>query len=1156
MSEAVCQQVLDLLQSIPKRGLPAAKQLFCTELNYSRANSRLSVRKWPPPAQDALADPQGEPPLLLAEHSSPLGAFHIIYSKLQANRRGRDFPLSLAAERQVIAQLLPDHPYALFLFSDPEERHWHLVNVRYDQEAGRRRIYRRIAVGPHERLRTAAERVAMLDLATLHPDLSGLAPLAIQQRHDEAFDVEAVTKEFFRRFADLYYRVRDEIAAVPTLEPEAESLAQLLLDRLLFLYFIQKKGWLNQDPDYLYNRFLAGHANRPDECSFYGEVVYPLFLALSDRHANRDLAGRLGIVPFLDGGLFELPLVSEGRRAAEARLPLSNATFGALFAELFEHFNFTITEDSPLDQEVAIDPEMLGKIFESLVLQREQDPGVDLRKATGSYYTPRPVVAFMCREALTEYLARQCGMERERIAALLDLPPAGRLSDAERAELEAAFSRAEAQALKNALLEVRACDPAVGSGAFLLGLLQAIANAVTLLDLHLHGDEILARRNYTYDLKKCVIERCLYGVDIQAQAVQICELRLWLSLIVDYELPAELPPAEAMAEIPTLPNLSYNVRQGDSLLERLFGQVVQLDELARARPAQELIAEVQRAKASYFEMKDTAEKRRLELRILELQTALAGRLLEAQSERVGGHQRSFFAEETAQERRQREAWESRRREYEELQARVESARRKLEGWRKAGDRHALGGEALRRKVLGDPDHPTFLWRVDFAEVYQERGGFDVMIANPPYVRQERITHLKADLRKVYPDVYHGVADLYVYFYAQGLKQLRPDGVLVYISSNKFMRAGYGATLRRLLGHEATLRTVIDFGDLPIFEATTYPTVLVVRKRPPPEGHAVQALTVDDIALVRHLPEVLRGQAWAQEQASLRPEGWALVRPAVQALLEKLRRSGTPLGEYVQGRFYYGIKTGLNEAFVIDQATRDRLIAEDPRSAEVIKPWLRGRDVKRWGVEWRQTYLVYVPWDFKIDAYPAVKKHLLEYRQQLANRPEVQESRFPWYALSRYGAEYADEFEKPKIIYQEIATYQAFAFTSAPLYLNNKCFFIPTNDLYLLALLNSRTGWFVLGQIASKLQGGAYALQSPYVSQFPVPILTPLQRAEIESLVRRLLECGGRGPQAAAWEEELNRLVYRVYGLTEEEVRLVESATAVRREGGESEEDEA
>jgi len=1150
------RRVHDLLHRMSSDGLAAAKQLFWTELNYDRADAPLSTRDWSQRARDALEGP----PVILARHESRFGSFDVIYARLARGQRGRNFPLSLTAERLVIDQLLRDHPYALFVFSDADARHWHFVNVRYDREAARRRVFRRIAVGPHERLRTAAERVAMLDLAALSPDLRDLSPLAIQQRHDEAFDVEAVTREFFHRFARLFYRVRDEIAAASNLAADADAHAQMLLDRLLFLYFIQKKGWLDRDPDYLYNRFLDGHADRPESTSYYGQVVYQLFLALSDRDTNRSLADRLGAVPFLNGGLFELSLSSRGLATAQARLPVTNGTFKALFDDLLEHFNFTISEDSPLDQEVAIDPEMLGKIFESLVLEREQDPEVDLRKATGSYYTPRPVVAFMCREALAEYLAAESGIERERVEALLDLPPADQLTDGERERLQGLFSRTEAQALRSLLLEVRACDPAVGSGAFLVGLLQAITSAVGLLDWYLHGDEAITRRNYAYDLKKRVVERCLYGVDIQAQAVQICELRLWLSLVVDYELPEGMEFAEAIHQVPALPNLAYKVRQGDSLLERLFGQVVQLDVLARDRETQELVENLQKEKAAYFSLADTSEKRRRELRILELQIRLAERLLEEKRRRLAGYQPHLFGEETAKERREREALEARVREYNELRARVEKARKRLASLRRHSQTEGLGADALRRKLLGDDSHPTFLWRVDFAEVFLEKGGFDLMIANPPYVRQERIKHLKPDLKRVFPEVYHGVADVYVYFYAQGLRQLRDDGVLVYISSNKFMRAGYWKTLRRLLGQEVTLRTVVDFGDLPIFEATTYPTVLAMRRRVPDEGHALLALTVDDIGVVQRLPEVVRGTAWPQPQASLRPEGWALVRPEVRALLEKLRASGRPLGEYVGGRFYYGIKTGLNEAFVIDQATRDRLVAQDPRSAEVIKPWLRGRDVKRWRVEWGRRYLIAIqnsgdkdasnPWanaETEAEAaaifretYPAIYEHLSRYEARLRRRAD--QGRF-WWELRP--CEYYAEFEKQKIIIPAIAQAASYALDTDGFFSNDKTTIIPTDDLYLLGVLNSQVLDFVMHSISAERRGGYFEYKPMYLALLPIPEPTSTQRAAIEDLVRRLLEARGEGPEAAEWEGELNRVVYGVYGLGEEEVAIVEGLESLR-----------
>ena len=1133
------ERVYHLLQRMPDDGLAAAKQLFWTELNYDRANESLSRRNWPDRAAGAL----NEDPLLLAQHQSTFGDFHVVYARLSSASSGRGSPLSLTAERLAINQLLPDHPYALFVFSDADGQHWHLVNVRYDQEVARRRVFRRIAVGPHERLRTASERVAMLDLASLSPDLLGLSPIAIQQRHDEAFDVEAVTREFFLQFARLFYRVRDEIAAVRDLADDADAHAQMLLDRLLFLYFIQKKGWLAQDPHYLFDRFRGEHEHEPETTSFYGQVLLPLFFALSDADTSATLSDAFGIVPFLNGGLFELHLANSGRSAAQTRLPVSNATFRDLFRDLLERYNFTVSEDSPLDQEVAIDPEMLGKIFESLVLEREKDPEIDLRKATGSYYTPRPVVAFMCREALSEYLAGESELDRDRIAKLLDLPPADRLTDPERGWLTGAFSPAEAQGLRALLLNVRACDPAVGSGAFLVGLLQAITWAVGLLDWRLHGDSALARRNYAYDTKKKIVERCLYGVDIQAPAVQICELRLWLSLIVDYELPEDRPFETAARDIPALPNLAYRVCQGDSLLERLFGQVVSLDEMGRDRETQEIVEGLQKEKAAYFSLAETPEKRRRELRILELQTALAERLIVTKRAQLRGYQPQLFGEETASERRQRQAYEAHVQALDEVEGRVEAVRKRLGKLRKAGDTRSLTINDLRSQLLGDAEHPTFLWRVDFAEVYQEKGGFDVMIANPPYVRQEKITHIKSDLKKVYPNVYHGVADIYVYFYAQSLRQLRENGTLVYISSNKFMRAGYGKTLRHLLGTDVTLQTVIDFGDLPIFEATTYPTVLVVRNQTPARDHTVQALKVDDMGAVQHLADTLEEDAWRQPQVSLRADGWTLVRPEVLALVEKLRRTGTPLGEYVGDKFYRGIVTGLNKAFVIDQVTRDRLVAQDPSSAEIIKPWLRGRDVKRWYVEWDQRYLLWMYQGIEIEEYPAVLEYLSGYREALARRWEPSRGQCEWYELRP--CDYYAEFEKPKILWPDIAKRCEFAFDNRNLYPDCTLFIIPDTDLYLVGILNSAIVEWFYGNVSPTIQQDFLRFKRIYLSQIPIPQAAGAQRAAMESLVCKLLDAGGQGPHAEAWERELNTVGYEVYGLTDAEINLIEGSFEAR-----------
>jgi len=663
------------------------------------------------------------------------GTFHIVYARLAYDR------LLLGKERPVVTSLLREHPYSLFVFSNEAQDRWHFLNVKFDEDSAKRQLFRRITVGPEERfgkrLRTATDRLEMLDLEKVKDQ----PPLAIQSIHDDAFDVEVVTKKFFKVFADLYHKVADDIARTPGLKQEAGKHAQLLLDRLIFLYFVQKKGWLNQNPNYLHERFSECWKKDSRGHSFYPDVLYPLFLCLSDPDIRLD---DLGSIPFLNGGLFEESAQqSQAEKIIQARLQIRNSTFKAIFDDLLEAFNFMVTEDTPLDVEVAIDPEMLGKIFESLILELEKDPEKDLRKLTGSYYTPRPIVHFMCQEALKEYLVTQLASDdtdktedaRVRVAALLALPPADHLDEEQAERLKERFTPTEAKALRQAILDCRVCDPAVGSGAFPVGMLHEMVAAVGRLDLRIYGNPALEVHNYNYDLKRRIIESCLYGVDIQEQAVRLCELRLWLSLVVDYQIDPDKPFPKAIREVPSLPNLSYRIMRGDSLLERLFGQVVQLDRMADDARTKQIIESIQADKVDYFREGDTAEKRRLELKILAKQTGLAERLIEAKRAALTARPQDLFGEESkrAKDRKARAVHDAQVAELADLKTKVAEARKKVEAL--TNQKYTVRGEdinALRRRYFRTGEHPTFIWKVDFAEVFAEKGGFDIVIANPPY----------------------------------------------------------------------------------------------------------------------------------------------------------------------------------------------------------------------------------------------------------------------------------------------------------------------------------------------------------------------------------------------------------------------------------------
>jgi hypothetical protein len=921
------QTVLDILQNL--RGLEPLKTLFWTELNYNSVNQPLSRLGW----TDTAASYLTEDPLLFAGGGEG-NEFHVIYARLASEQ------LLLGRERPVVSRLLRDHPYALFIFSNAAQDRWHFLNVKYDQETAKRRLFRRITVGPEERLRTASERMAMLDLAEV-PDSF---PLTIQARYDEAFDVEEVTDDFFRIFAEVYLKVSNDIAKVRGLENEAEKLAQLLLNRMLFLYFIQKKGWLNQQQDYLYSRFQKCWGKDPLGHSYYSEVLYPLFLCLSDADARME---GVGAVPFLNGGLFEESAKqSQAERLAHARLKIMNSTFKTVFDDLLERFNFTVTEDTPFDMEVAIDPEMLGKIFESLVLQREKNPDKDLRKLTGSYYTPRPIVHFMCQEALKEHLvahlagndAAKAETARQKVGKLLALPKADQLDDDQARDLNKLFPETEAKMLRQAILDCRVCDPAVGSGAFPVGMLHEMIAAVTRLDLFLEGQDALARRNYDYDLKKRIIESCLYGVDIQEQAVRLCELRLWLSLIVDYQIDQDKPFSQAIREIPSLPNLSYRIARGDSLLERLFGHVVQLDQMAKEKEpkTKQLIESLQADKHSYFHEGNTAEKRRLELKILAKQADLAERLVEEKRQLLARPNLSLF-EESEKDRKLRKMRENQERQLEDLKKRVHDSKIELEYLFRQKETLNRGDlDTLRRQYFQTGGYSTFIWCLDFAEVFTEKGGFDVMIANPPYVRadrgQEHLAMRKAILESGFYETLWEKWDLYIPFIERAFKMLRAGGVLQFITSDAYCHAKYAQRSQEWFLHNALVHRLDFVSDLKIFKAGVHNVLFCYRKADGAANVPLRILHQSEFGNTFLLPSTVQAEAT-----------YRLFQPDSHKQTIGMSIPSIPLGKicYVS----YGLRANSDESKFQGEFITDDLIQNHPDDRHLA--FVEGKDLSRW-----------------------------------------------------------------------------------------------------------------------------------------------------------------------------------------------------------------
>ncbi|MEI6706227.1 MAG: N-6 DNA methylase [Methylococcales bacterium] len=413
----------------------------------------------------------------------------------------------------------------------------------------------------------------------------------------------------------------------------------------------------------------------------------------------------------------------------------------------------------------------------------------------------------------------------------------------------------------------------------------------------------------------------------------------------------------------------------------------------------------------------------------------------------------------------------------------------------------------------------FCWQNQFAKIMQS-GGFDVVLGNPPYVRQELLGDVKPYLQKNYKDVYHGVADLYAYFFELGLKLLKPNGMLGFISSATFFKTSSGEPLRHYLQTHATLKKVVDFGDLQVFESvTTYPAILIFQNAKPKDDSEIQTLVLKN-NLPKKLSETFAAQHGVMAHAQLRADSWQLEDARLSQLRDKLTR-GYPTLKAVYGSPLYGIKTGLNEAFVIDRATKDKLIQQDPNSAELLKPFLEGKDLKKWHSAARDLWLIFIPWHFPLHKdlsikgasekaeqefekqYPAIYQHLTQFKSQLSARNKAETGiHYEWYALQRYAASYYEEFEKPKIIYNRFMAESNFWLDNKNYYFNNALNLIPKTTYYELGILLSPVHWFLLTANASTMSGGFYQIHGHVLEKLPIPPATPEQKTHIGTLAEQ------------------------------------------------------
>ncbi|MEO6891385.1 MAG: Eco57I restriction-modification methylase domain-containing protein [Ktedonobacteraceae bacterium] len=908
----------------------------------------------------------------------------------------------------------------------------------------------------------------------------------------------------------------------PETRKEIYENSLILLYRLLFILYAEARNLLPIQENERYKRRYSLQAIKHEVIS---ELVDPMLIPTSGDYWQRlkTLFGSidkgnewLGVTTF-NGGLFDpqtLPFLERyivgdlGLCWAISKLTRANLQF-IDYRDLSERHLGTIYE-SLLEYTLHVATEPMVELrASSKIVPAQGVPRKDVaarykvgevyfttdtgeRKLTGSYYTPDFIVKYMVEQTLQP---------------VLDAAVRGLESDAARIE---------------AVLAVNVLDPAMGSGHFPVEVVEYIARYLVELGVQPQG-RTEAETDMTY-WKRRVVQQCIYGVDLNPLSVELAKLSLWLS---------------TAAKGYPLNFLDHHLRPGNALLGSWLAEVA-----AGQHPA-ELLAQKRAQQA--LEAMQAEEGTVAQLSMLEEDEEFR-RSIGSALDTISAIEHSSGS--TIAEVKQQEA------DYEELRARfIEKYRYLLDlgaalfydvevssdVWRSLaeyalGKAHALVPAQEERyqawreqaSVLGTAKR-LFHWELEFPDVFYdhngrslgEKAGFDVVIGNPPYVRQEKLGADKPFFQEHF-EVYHGVADLFVYFFAQGLRLLRTGGRLAYISSNTWMRANYATPLRRHLRLHTTIESIIDLGNTRVFADAPdlSPSIQIVHKTEPIDGNKAQVAIFSRGERIPEFKDQLAERLFPLSIHDQPDSGWQLKSDASRLLFSKIMQVGKPLGEVVNKQMYRGILTGLNEAFIIDSATRERLLKADPGCADLIKPVLRGEDLRPWYQENEGRWLISLPsgwsarvfpgvepmeqpvWEKFARRYPALAAHLEPFAE--AARKRQDKGQF-WWELRPCA--YYDVFEQPKIFYPDITRKVRFSWGEPGVYIGNTGYCIPTDSYTLLGMLASRTLWFTLTHISQPLGERAgtliYRLFRQFMERLPIPTLTNEQHARIGALAQQI-----------------------------------------------------
>ncbi|EOH0121582.1 class I SAM-dependent DNA methyltransferase [Campylobacter jejuni] len=824
--------------------------------------------------------------------------------------------------------------------------------------------------------------------------------------------------------------------------------------------------------------------------------------------------------------------------------------------EFLDSFDFGSDEQSEiLSQKELISSSVLGNVFEKLNGYKE-----------GSFYTPSFITSYMCKESITKVVL-------DKFNAQFDL-------DAKNInELRKSLRKEDKKAQKELLNSIKICDPAVGSGHFLvsaLNVMLSIYDELNLFDeefyLEVQNDEILItnhkgefikyKRPKTpkdkahliqqelFHTKKDIIENNLFGVDINPNSCEITKLRLWIELLKHsfYQSFDD----ENYHDLKTLPNIDINIKCGNSLVsyfetgkslnhypnikERInkYKRIVKDYKEGFYTDKSHINQEIKNLKIS-FKNFCFADKFKKEMKSFndkcEKYSKKYGNFLAVDDENL-----KFFVSANLTLF-----------DFDEKEATKEFANLKKE---------------YDNIFNLESNHP-FEWRFEFPEILDDDGnfkGFDLIIGNPPYIRQEEIKELKNTLSKNYK-VYKGTADIYTYFYELGFNVLKENGILSFITSNKYTRAGYGEALREFLLKNTCILKYIDLNGIKVFDSATVDTSILSFEKIKIKENTFKYLSLNNELLKNYDFEISAIKEFLNiSQNSLSKESFAFNDESTNALKTKIEKLGTPLKDWHGLNINYGIKTGLNEAFIITTEKKDEILAnckdedEKERTAKLIRKMLRGRDIKRYRYEWAGLWVINTHNGYKskngekveainIEHYPSLKKHFDEFYPQLEKRSDK--------GLTPYNLRncaYIEEFEKEKIVWNPVSGEYLFSYIKEHIFFNNSLFMMTLDVFslkYILAFMNSNCYKWLITLKTNLIQTGSYAYGAKdKIERLPIPKINSKNEKlanELINLVDEILKVKEQDKNANTQELEnkTNSLVYKLYNLTEEEIKIIE-----------------